>query len=272
MAKDPAFLFYPDKWIASTNGMSAIFRAWYFDLLVYQYDRGNIPSDTDELAGICRVRPSEYDIFKQMIKQVLQQKFKLSECGTYYTNEIASETMKKREAFIDKRTKSGLIGQAVKQLKTLSNDNKLINLVKVDLYAMETDEIKECLDKQVLKQMLKQKTKLYINVNVNEDVIKDLDIVKVKNELQYPFSSSEFMAVWNTLVKQPKWKKKSTDSLQASLKQLSRLTEPEAIETMERSIAGGWQGLFPNKETQAKVAKKENVIDQMKRFQEKGLL
>lgn len=70
MAKDPAALIYIDKWISSTNGMQASFRAWYFDLLLYQYDKGELPNDEDELAGICRVRPSEYNLFKQMVEQV----------------------------------------------------------------------------------------------------------------------------------------------------------------------------------------------------------
>jgi hypothetical protein len=82
---------------------------------------------------------------------------------------------------------------------------------------------------------------------------------KPKIELIYPFDSENFIQVWNTLRAQPKWKGKTKDALQASLKILSNLNEQQAIETMMASIAGGWQGLFPEKA--AKLSK--GKVDQM---------
>ena len=64
------------------------------------------------------------------------------------------------------------------------------------------------------------------------------------SELQYPYTSNNFIQVWDELVIQPKWYKKTTSALQASLVQLSKYSEDVAIEMMLQSIAGNYQGLF----------------------------
>jgi hypothetical protein len=66
-----------------------------------------------------------------------------------------------------------------------------------------------------------------------------------KPELKFPFASEVFMAKWEILVSQPKWRKKTFAALQESLNKLARVAEPEAIEMLSNSISGGWQGLFP---------------------------
>ena len=171
MAKDPAVLLYFDKWIAATNGMRADFRAWYMDLMIYQYDKGYVPSDIDELYGICRVRPSEYDMFKQMLEQVLKQKFKQMDNGTYQ-NDVVCEVMRKREQFLEKRVKSGTIGSIIKSAKTIKGfTTKHLDRLKSELYAMDDETLKKHMDKQVLEHLLK----LYVNVNEDVDVIVNKD-------------------------------------------------------------------------------------------------
>lgn len=102
------------------------------------------------------------------------------------------------------------------------------------------------------RKLNKKDAKLIGIENENEDE----NVNTNKIELVYPFSSENFMKVWNVLIKQPKWKRKSQDALQASLKQLSKYSEKEAIEMMERSIAGNWQGLFEqNKSNEKRIAK-----------------
>lgn len=67
---------------------------------------------------------------------------------------------------------------------------------------------------------------------------------KEKKNLIYPFDSPEFMNIWNMLIQEPKWRKKSHRALQASLKFLSNYSQSDAIEIMESSIRNGYQGLF----------------------------
>ncbi len=173
MGKDPAVLIYIDKWIASTNGMKAYLRAWYMDLLFYQYDNPDgIPNDMDHIAGICRILPSEYDLLNQVLEQVLKQKFKL--VGEKWKNEVAEDIICKRQDFKAKRSKSGNIGVIIKTAKSIKGfNNKHLAKLKESLYQMNDEEIEKVKNKQVLEQMLKQMLKLY--VNVDEDVNIDIN-------------------------------------------------------------------------------------------------
>lgn len=201
MAKDPAVLIYFDKWISSTNGMTAQSRAWYMDLLFYQYDKGKVPNDLDELAGICRVRPSEYENFKQVLEQVLKQKFKQDERGGY-ENEHASEIMRKREQFKEKRSKSGNIGVIIKLFNTLNGfENIDFQKLKDHLYSLSINDIETLKDKQMLMQMLTQNSKLYINVDEDEDedIIIDSNTSLIKKDKNKIPEFEEFFEYAKTL-------------------------------------------------------------------------
>lgn len=183
--KDPCVLVYFDKWISSTNGMNADFRSWYFDLLIYQYDKKGIPNDLDFIAGICRVRPSEYDRFKQMLKQVLEQKFTKCEDGML-RNETMQEVLEKRETFKSKRELSGTIGQVIKVAKSIKGfKDKYLDRLKNELFELDLESIRKHMDKQVLEQTLK----LYIDVIVDEDVNKDLNNIQDEKILKQLFSN-----------------------------------------------------------------------------------
>lgn len=170
MSKDPAALVYMDKWIAATNGMKSAFRAWYFDLILYQFDNGPIPNDIDTMAGICRVLPSEYDLFNQMVNQVVKQKFNQKEDGSWY-NEFAEQVISKRKSFKEKRTKSSNIGVVVKMAKKLpACTDKVIELLKDKLYNLSIEEIEKYKNNHVLNQTVNHLVNLYIDVDVNEDI------------------------------------------------------------------------------------------------------
>lgn len=176
MAKDPAALVYIDKWVAATNGMKAEFRAWYFDLMLYQFDKGPIPNDEDEIAGICRVRPSEYNLFNQMVNQVLKQKFTQNDNGNW-VNAFADEVITKRKSFKEKRVKSSNIGVVVKMAKKMPGvKDRHIEMLKKELYNLSIEEIEQYKEKKVLNQKVNHLVNLYINEDVNEDV--DSNILK----------------------------------------------------------------------------------------------
>lgn len=250
--KDPAILVYFDKWISSTNGMKASFRAWLFDLLVCQYDRGFVPGDEDELAGICRVLPSEYDLFKHMLQQVFTQKFKLVE-GKYYNDEL-TDIIRKREAFVEKRSNAGNIGVIIKAAKTLEGiTDAALNWLKEQLIEMSEEEIEKHKNKQVLQHLLT----LFINVDKDKDVIKKEDkdfkpqkakIIKAVIELEFPFDSIEFLKVWNVLILEPKWKKKTQNAFQLCLDKLGKYPEQDAIEMIKNAISGNWSDVYELKE------------------------
>jgi hypothetical protein len=73
------------------------------------------------------------------------------------------------------------------------------------------------------------------------------DFVKGNNvmTLEFPFSSDRFKKEWSVLITEPKWKKKTCNSLQKALIKLSKYSEDIAIQAIEDTIAGNYQGIFP---------------------------
>lgn len=171
MAKDPAALLFIDNWLVSTKEMKADERGWYLNLVLHQYDKGDLPNDVEELANLADVRFSEYESFKQKWEQVLKHKFELNENGRL-ENPKAKEVIRKREDFKDKRSLSGKIGYVVKvAMKELNATDEQVDFIKDNINFDEID-IK---NKQVLKQMLKQTIKLYINGDKNKPLVKKED-------------------------------------------------------------------------------------------------
>lgn len=105
------------------------------------------------------------------------------------------------------------------------------------------------------------------NDAIKESKVKEKKENEIKEILIFPFESSEFMQVWNTLIKTKKWRKKESSALQASLKKLSGYSESEAIQMMENSIAGEYQGLFELKDNKnGKSVNKGFSVEQAKDF------
>jgi len=169
--KDPAALLYIDVWKSATTEMSAIERAYYMDLILHQYDKGSLPNDVEELANICRVRFSEFDKFKQVFKQVLEQKFELNS-NNRLENQFAKEIIRKRERFLDKRSNSGKISYLVKYARehfALKPKDEKVFKDHLDVNNIDTK------NEQVFKQVLEQIFELYINVNEDENINKDIN-------------------------------------------------------------------------------------------------
>lgn len=169
--KDPAVLIYFDKWISSTNGMKSSHRSWYMDLMIYQYDKGAIPNDEDAIFGICRVRPSEYEDFKQMVEQVLKQKFEL--VNGFWINGVMSDVLQKRNEFKGKREKSGNIGVVIKLARSIEwvNDAMILRL-KDKLNTFSIEEINEHKQKHLLEHLLKLYIDVDVDINIKEKIEK----------------------------------------------------------------------------------------------------
>ena len=77
----------------------------------------------------------------------------------------------------------------------------------------------------------------------DKNIITKKKVVKEKSSLVFPFASETFMATWNNLILQPKWKGKTDSALQLSLNKLSKYDEAFAILLMEDAIERNWQGV-----------------------------
>lgn len=170
MAKDPAVLFYIDKWLLATKEMKPDCKAWYHSLILHHYDKKSLPNDIEELANLADVRFSEFEHFKQVFEQVLKHKFKLNEQGRLI-NDFANEIITNREQFKDKRSNAGKMSYFAKFMRKICTDENIIQYVlkHTDFEKLDTK------NEQMLKQVFEQKSKLYISVNVIADTSEDLN-------------------------------------------------------------------------------------------------
>lgn len=182
-SKDPAVLFYINDWLVATAEMDANCRGWYLNLILHHYDKGSLPNDIEKLAVLAGVKFSEFQMFKQVFEQVLQQKFTLSENGRL-KNAICETILRSRELFKEKRSASGKWSYLKKYFKNNFpkefENSELIEFIKnnIDLSINTSDE-------QVIQQVFKHLCQLYINENENININinnNDIDRESVRGE------------------------------------------------------------------------------------------
>lgn len=165
MAKDPAVLFFIDKWLLATKEMKPDCKCWYHSLILHQFDKKSLPNDIEELANLADVRISEFERFKQVFEQVLKHKFKPNEEGRL-VNDFANEIIKNRDQFKDKRSNAGKMSYFAKFMRKICTDENIIQFVlkNTDFEKLDTK------NQQMLEQVFKQTSELYISVSVSADV------------------------------------------------------------------------------------------------------
>jgi uncharacterized protein YdaU (DUF1376 family) len=89
MAKDPAFLFYPNDWIGGTMGMSFLEKGAYMELLMMQFNRGHM---TEDMIGHAVGH----------LWDKVKHKFRLDENGLWYNERLDIEK-DKRKNFVKSR-------------------------------------------------------------------------------------------------------------------------------------------------------------------------
>lgn len=242
MAKDPALLFYYDTWLTATAGMDADARGWYLQLLIHQYDKIYLPNNIEELALLAGVKISDYERFKQVFEQVFEQRFEQTPDKKWLQNPFMSEILKKREAFIDKRTISGKLSWFLRYAKKKWKiDKKMADFIKANKEVLRNVDMKnEQVLVQVYEQEFKQKSELLLNGDGNKDIV-----------IVYPFTSNNFMIIWDKWIAYKKEQFNFTYKpigLQTTLNELSKLSgysEKKAIELIDYAISHSWQGFYP---------------------------
>lgn len=135
MAKDPAFLFYSKDWLEGTAEMLPIEKGVYIDLLCYQHQRGDLPSDTVRLARLVGMAHDEF----LEVWATVGKKFK--QIGERLLNERMNKVMSERST---NARKNKIIGQfsALLRKQKLSSDTVayLKKSFKVDDFLQEDNE------------------------------------------------------------------------------------------------------------------------------------
>lgn len=87
MAKDPAFLFYPNDWLGGTMVFTRHQKGCYMDLLIAQFNFGPLSLET-----IKTVLGQD-----QAVWTILSGKFKKNSDGNFYNKRLAAEIEKRRK-------------------------------------------------------------------------------------------------------------------------------------------------------------------------------
>lgn len=87
-------------------------------------------------------------------------------------------------------------------------------------------------------------------LNVKESKVKEGNSKVSKEVAALPFGSEEFKDVWSEWLTYLKQKRKTPTQITITKqhKQLKTLSETDAINTINKSIQNGWQGLFPDEQ------------------------
>ena len=257
MAKDPAFLFYSDKFYGGTRTMLPEERACYIDLLIYQHQNGIIPLDTKRVLMFCT------GVDQATLEATLEAKFKQTPEG--WVNLKLEETVKERENYAKNQSDNGKIGQFFKKLSFILNKKEYKfykeNLTKSFILSVYDDV--DLTNKTTIEESLKRCLSLYItnvdviiiinkllNTKTTDSTPPETESEKSEN-LIYPFNSEQFRDAWSAWLKykkdQHRFEYKSKESQQAALTELSNLSEGKeetAISIIRQSVANGWKGLF----------------------------
>lgn len=109
MAKDPAFLFYPNDYIGGTMGMTFEEKGAYIELLMLQFNRGHM---TSHMIG-------------QTIGQLwdnIKSKFAQDDDGLYYNVRLELEINKRKEYTASRRNNISGVNQYTSQKRSYVHD------------------------------------------------------------------------------------------------------------------------------------------------------
>jgi len=160
MAKDPAFLFYPNDYIGGTMGMTFEEKGAYMELLMVQFNRGHMT----------------YDMIRQVLGQNcgqlfgrIKDKFSIDDDGLYYNTRLEEEKYKRQNFSNSRRNNKLGINQHTKKDK-LDDSNSLDKEGHMTLH-MENENENTILSNKAIK---------YINIDF--EIFWDLYDKKVGNK------------------------------------------------------------------------------------------
>ena len=281
--KDPAFLFYSTDFYEGTRTMLPEERACFLDLMIYQHQRGYIPNDIKRVLLYCN------GIDEATLKATLEAKFKLTDKG--WINERLQMVIEEREAYSEKQSINGIVGQFWKKAKAILN-KKDFDTLKDSLSNQSNNDILELIkDKEINKATLEAMLEALLKHLEDRDRnrIKDIDLEEGGTGETKPKKDAD-MDIINKLEVEPlliqvvydwlKYKRtrgesyksdKSVSLFIANLTKYSGGDISKARQIIEQSMANNWAGIFelkkpvsfgtpkPEMEVNSKWGRKSNI-------------
>lgn len=150
MAKDPAFLFYPNDWLGGTLTFSRAQKGAYMDLLMCQFNQGHM-----SIQDIKDVLGSDFPMWDSKLKK----KFSEDENGDFYNERLDFEVTK-RKKFTEHQKENGSKGGRPIQPK--NNPSETHGLTQI-----ETQPITQTVTQHKTQEKPKQKPLENENENTN---------------------------------------------------------------------------------------------------------
>ena len=169
MAKDPAFLFYPNDWLGGTLGMTLVEKGAYIEVLMLQFNRGHM---TEHMIG-------------QVIGQLwdnIKDKFVLDEDGRYYNVRLEQE-QEKRKSYTESR-RNNTSGNNQHTLKSSKKEEKKQGHMTEHMEDENVNEIIDSIYSLYPNKCLVQKERSLGKSKSDKIKIKTLLKTKTKEELK----------------------------------------------------------------------------------------
>lgn len=214
------------------------------------------------------------DVVEYIIKD--SELFIINEENGYFFSKRLSNEIQHME---DVSRQKSIAGKASGKARSNGKSNSYIDSNKVENKGEGAN--KEGKDAQQMMNICSTDDEQY-KIKDNRDKIKDKrdnkdskTKTKVSVPLALPFTSQKFKDAWNILCAQPKWKGKSSNALELSLKKLARYEEAFAVFLIEEAIEHNWQGVVfkdtdeqyemwkQGKESSFPVSRPKSRIDQL---------
>ena len=209
------YAMYPGDWRSGTGCMTALERGIYRELLDEQFLSGPLPACERKLRMIARCDQDEWD----QARDAVLAKFETVD-GRLVNARMESER-NEREGIRQMKV------EAARKSHESRRKNNSANCKTPHSANCKTPPSANCVH-------------VHDHVTVSKDTVEGTAL---------PFGPG-FASAWDDWIayrREARHKAWSPRSIKTQLGRLGKLTESEAIEVINRSIANGWQGLFPEK-------------------------
>lgn len=164
MSKDPAFLFYSQRWLEGTAEFTSAEKGVYIDLLAHQHQKGSLPSDTKRLCRLTSLSESEFMPFWDGIKH----KF-IKNSDNRLVNRTLNEITNERSNKGHTNSISGKFASLIRSVNHLPTES--IESIKSEFNIEEfTPFDKETATKRLTEWFY---NRLKSIININKDIDKD---------------------------------------------------------------------------------------------------
>ena len=223
--KAPAFQFYADDFLAGTVTMTNEERGAYITLLCLQWSRGSLTEN--DFQRVCIGMPSHS-------QRICQDKFQIDAEGNYRNSRLERVRSEQREYSKKQRDNANL--------RWHRNANAMPSHMPDDAIALPADMPNVCspsptpTPKKKDTEAPKSPWEVSFGVELPDSLRTDSCLQAVKLWLQYKAEKREGYKKTGLTAALTKWSRE--------------FTAADFPSTVENSIASGWKGIFPKKDSQ----------------------